>query len=171
MRYFLNPGSIIDVPPTIPNVCCILHYANTFEGRIAVIYAFGVMPKRNDVPVKVSIQTLKTPYGTVLRLLLIVFDDVYNPLRLEVIMNPMDRETQEILKLIYDGPQRILPIVFAQKIDVDKAMITDMMAVTISEYFKEALKMHLKIAIRENEKIEKYDFEKARSLIIENIPL
>ena len=167
----LKPGSTINIPRNTPSICSILHKARTLSGNLAVIFALGVKPERKNIPVNVNIQNISTPYGVVLRLILTLFDNPANPLKIEVLANVMDEETRRILKLIYDGPQKWLPIIFLEKIDVDKAIITDIMCISVSKKLKRALKIHVELAVEENSRIENYNFMKAKKFVIERIPL
>ena len=154
-------------PKTLLNLAKDL-YTRGLRGGVLVESTMGVamvsigeLPKKTDVPVIVEAQAVKTPFGGVLRVKLVICDIPNRPLAVTSILNPLNEKDQRIwLKLM---EQEILPLLF-----YDGNTYTSMAVSLASKPFRNN-KTYLEVALKWNEK--GLDFNKAKAYVFENIPL
>ena len=114
--------------------------------------------RTTPVPVQINVQTIRTPFGSLIRFVITIFDDILNPLELEFFANPEKEDhVKDLLRL---EEQDRLPIFF-----VKEGKIINCLMVTLQN-LKGHIKRHIETAIAFNEILrlegKKIDFNKAK---------
>lgn len=143
----------------------VLSRAKTGDGRdITVVYVYGLGRPRKDHPlIKIDVQTIGTPHGAVLRILLTVYDDPVEPMHIEAFANPDKVDhVEDWLRL---DEQAFLPIVF-----LDVSGVVYKTAISLAKLKGSFRKHYLEAEKYNNAKKVKgvWDFAKAKAYVLEN---
>ena len=133
---------------------------------VYLILAFNRPEKfrRKPCPIVFTPQAVRTPYGTIVRVLVKILDDPSNPLRCETFLNPLNPKDKELYEKLLK--QNKLPIVIKVA-----GRYVDSLAMTFSERSVNALKSAWQTAVKCNEEegVKQIDMMKAKDYVMKTI--
>ena len=135
----------------------LIPFKTTNNKTMTVLLAYDTdTPIDVHVPVIIQQNVITTPFGSILRIHVKIYDDPLNPLWLESFINPEDeRQVRDWIRL---DEQDVLPIFFIDK----SGKLIRKMGVPIKK-LKGEFKRSYEIAKSYNERIKEYDFERAKA--------
>ncbi|OYT29909.1 MAG: hypothetical protein B6U95_01610 [Thermofilum sp. ex4484_82] len=163
--FFKIPRSAVDVLRKEGGGVAFLPFIVENEKLTGILTCGVDMPRTSKFDVNIQIDTVRTPFGAIIRMVLTIFDDPYNPLKLEMFVNPKNKEhVEDFLRL---SNQTWIPVAFFDL----SGKIRTTSRISLGEKIRSQVKRHLEMAEKVNREIKTYNFNKAKQYIIERFPL